>query len=91
MSVIRSRTYAAAAPELVAMTLTMLAPIASRMSTPNRMVRAGITRMPPPTPASAPITPARTETEKIPMSAPIVIGAGRPPGVRSGHAPQMYR
>ncbi len=52
MSVIRSRTYAAAAPELVAMTLTMLAPIARRTSKPNRIVRARMTMIPLPTPAS---------------------------------------
>ena len=59
-----------AAPELVAITLTMLAPIARRMSIPNRRVSDGTMRMPPPTPARAPIRPAAMLIAKMPTSAP---------------------
>src|SRR5450432_2461367 len=48
----------------------MLAPIASRMSTPKSRVRAGTTKMPPPTPANAPTKPAARLIAKMPRSAP---------------------
>ena len=60
-----SRTYAAAEPLDVAITETMLAPIAYWIGTPKRSVSAGTTRMPPPTPTSAPISPATTDTRSI--------------------------
>ena len=54
----RSRTYAAAAPLEVAMTETMEAPMAKRMSMPKSRVSAGTTMMPPPSPSSEPSSPA---------------------------------
>lgn len=53
-----------AAPLVVAMTATMLAPMAKCMSTLGMMVRAGMTAVPPPRPTMEPKTPAKTETRK---------------------------
>jgi hypothetical protein len=61
----RSRTYAAAAPELVAMTDTSDAPIASWMSMPKTRVSTGTTMIPPPMPSSAPSAPAPIETPNM--------------------------
>src|SRR5262249_55244341 len=57
----RSRTYAAAAPLEVAITETIDAPIARRMSTPRNSVSAGTTIIPPPSPSSDPRNPATSE------------------------------
>src|ERR1035437_1044148 len=65
------------------MTETMLAPTARWISTPKPMVRAGMTRMPPPTPASAPMRPAATLIANIPRSAPGLIQL-EPQGSPSG-------
>src|SRR5512146_673370 len=59
------------------MTLTMLAPMASRMSMPNRSVSDGTTRIPPPTPARAPITPAAKLIAKTARSVPNVMAGLR--------------
>lgn len=63
--VILSRTYAEAEPLDVAITETMLAPMAYWMGTPKINVRAGTTRIPPPTPTRAPIRPATTEIRSM--------------------------
>ena len=57
----RSRTYAAAAPLEVAITDTMEAPMAYRMSMWYSRVSTGTTTMPPPSPTSEPKKPATTE------------------------------
>ena len=59
-----SLTYAAAAPDDVAITETSDAPIANRRSTPRSSVRAGVTTTAPPNPVSAPRKPARAEMAK---------------------------
>lgn len=56
-----SRTYAAAAPELVAMTATREVPTAYLMSIPKARTRSGMMMTPPPRPVSAPRKPAATE------------------------------
>ncbi len=61
--VIRSRTYADAAPLEVAITETALIAIARLMSTPSR-VSTGTRTTPPPMPLIAPTKPAVTETAK---------------------------
>jgi len=46
----------------------MLAPIAKRMSTPRKIVNAGMTMMPPPSPNSEPNSPAAVEATKMMMT-----------------------
>src|SRR5271155_438100 len=60
-----SRTYAAAAPEDVAITDTSAAPMAYRMSTPNSSVSIGTITTPPPNPVSAPKNPASSDPKPI--------------------------
>src|SRR5260370_42240540 len=61
----RSRMYADAEALLVAITATMLAPMANRIGMPSRSVNTGTMMMPPPNPRIAPPIPAPTETRKI--------------------------
>src|SRR5436309_7842842 len=55
----------AAAPQEVAMTDTMLAPIAYGRLTPKKSVSTGTSRMPPPRPRMAPSTPAAAAVPSI--------------------------
>src|SRR5438067_1166063 len=56
-----SRTYAAAAPDEVAMTETSDAPTAYRRSTPRTMVSSGTITTPPPSPVREPRNPAASD------------------------------
>src|SRR5579885_3774451 len=60
-----SRTYAAAAPDDVAITETSAAPIAYLISTLKSSVSIGTITTPPPSPVSAPRNPARNDPAKI--------------------------
>ena len=55
-----SFTNAIAEPLLVAITATILAPIAYFISIPNKIVNAGVIIIPPPNPTKEPRNPART-------------------------------
>src|SRR3569833_3849101 len=59
-----SRTYAAAAPDEVAITEMSDTPIAYRMSTWKKTVSSGTSTTPPPSPVSAPSRPAVSEPKK---------------------------
>ena len=56
--------FADAEPLLVAITATMLAPMANRIGIPSRSVNTGTMMTPPPNPRIAPPMPATTETRK---------------------------
>src|SRR5581483_2153146 len=60
-----SLTYAADAPEEVAMTAMREAPAAYRISTPNPTASIGTTMIPPPKPVSEPRKPATKEPSQI--------------------------
>src|SRR5256885_1125692 len=60
-----SRPESTAAPQEVAMTDTMLAPIAYGRLTPKKSVSTGTSRMPPPRPRMAPSTPAAAAVPSI--------------------------
>src|SRR6185503_19862692 len=70
-----SRTYAAAAPDEVAMTEMSDTPIAYRMSTWKKTVSSGTSSTPPPSPVSAPRSPAVSDPKKRrPVNIDRVIG-----------------
>jgi hypothetical protein len=68
-----SITYAAAAPEEVAITETRDAPIAYRMSTPKKRVNNGTIITPPPKPVRAPRKPAKKEPRQIIREKPRIL------------------
>ena len=53
------------APELVAITAIILAPIAYLMSSPNARVTIGVIIIPPPIPKMAPMVPAKMPTSNM--------------------------
>ena len=81
----RSRIYADALAPLVAITATMLAPMANRIGMPSSSVSTGTMMMPPPNPRIAPPIPATTETRKTAKNT----GFSRAPHDRYGEADSM--